>query len=127
MVAVLATRGLVRRVVGVVLALAGVGLVWRAIAAAGAVSARRARALVVESAHPTVDARQRSVRVDVHSAWAVLGVVCGVLVLVAGALVAWRGHAGRRCRRATSAGRPRTHDRETRAARGDAVDRARPR
>src|SRR5579875_3882920 len=31
-VAVLATRGIVRRVVGVVLALAGVGLVWRAIA-----------------------------------------------------------------------------------------------
>jgi uncharacterized membrane protein (TIGR02234 family) len=90
-VAVLATRGPVRRFVGAVVLLSGVGLIWRSIEAGGAVSARRARSFVVDR-HPTVDAAAVGVRVDVHSNWVVLGVVCGVLVIVAGALIAWRGH-----------------------------------
>jgi uncharacterized membrane protein (TIGR02234 family) len=90
-VAVLATRGLARRVVGGVLLLAGAALVWRAIASAGAVSTRRARTLVVEH-HATVDAAAVVPHVQTHAVWPALTAVCGVLVLAAGALVARRGH-----------------------------------
>jgi uncharacterized membrane protein (TIGR02234 family) len=91
-VAVLATRGLPRRVVGAVLALAGVVLIWRSASAAGAVSAGRARALVTE--------RQRTVVIDshvvphvaTHPVWAVLSVVGGVVIAASGALIAGRGH-----------------------------------
>ncbi len=90
-VAVLATRGLVRRLVGVVVLLSGVGLVWRCVEAASAVSTRRARVLVTDH-HPTVDASAMIPRVTVHTGWVALGAACGVLVVVAGALIAWRGH-----------------------------------
>jgi uncharacterized membrane protein (TIGR02234 family) len=90
-VAVLATRGVVRRAVGAVLVLVGVGLVWRAIASAGAVSTQRARALVTDR-HATVNAAAVVPHVDTSAAWPVLTAVCGVLVLVSGALTAWRGH-----------------------------------
>jgi uncharacterized membrane protein (TIGR02234 family) len=90
-VAVLATRGLVRRIVGGVIALAGVGLVWRAIAATGAVSTARARTLVGEQ-HRTVDLTGVAPHVGTHGLWAALTMVCGGLVLAAGALIAARGH-----------------------------------
>lgn len=90
-VAVLATRGVVRRVVGGVLALAGLALAWRGIVSAGAVSTRRARSLVSEH-HATVDVSGTVPHVATHPAWPVLTVVAGVLVAVSGALVAWRGH-----------------------------------
>jgi uncharacterized membrane protein (TIGR02234 family) len=90
-VAVLATKGLVRRVVGAVLALAGAALVWRAFASAAAIGTARARLLVTER-HSTVDADSVVPRVAVQGAWPVLTAVCGVLVLVAGLLIAWRGH-----------------------------------
>ncbi len=90
-VAVLATRGLVRRIVGVVVLLSGVGLVWRSIEAATAISTRRARVLVTDH-HPTVDAAAVTPHVTVHPGWVVLGAVCGLLVAVAGALIAWHGH-----------------------------------
>ena len=90
-VAVLATRGVVRRGVGVVVGLAGVGLLWRALAAASAVGPSRARSLVTEH-HRTVDASRVVPQVATHPLWPALSVVCGVLVAVAGALVAWRGH-----------------------------------
>ncbi|HZC69423.1 MAG TPA: Trp biosynthesis-associated membrane protein [Jatrophihabitans sp.] len=90
-VAVLATRGVARRVVGGVLALAGAALVWRAVASAGAVSASRARTLVTEH-HPTVDVSRAVPHVETHATWAALTLVCGALVAAAGALVAWRGH-----------------------------------
>lgn len=90
-VAVLATRGIARRVVGAVLALAGAGLVWRALASSAAVSTQRARTLVT-GRHRTVDAGAAVPRVEVHGVWPLLTVVCGVLVLLCGALVAWRGH-----------------------------------
>jgi uncharacterized membrane protein (TIGR02234 family) len=90
-VAVLATRGIGRRVVGAVLALAGVGLVWRALVSVHAVSAARARTLVTDH-HPTVSADAVVPRVAVHSVWPVLSLFCGVLVAVAGALIVWRGH-----------------------------------
>ena len=89
-VAVLATRGVVRRIVGVVLSLAGLGLVWRAIASAGAVSVDRARSLVSDH-HPTVDVTASVPHVVTHPGWPVLTVVAGVLVAAAGALIGWRG------------------------------------
>lgn len=91
-VAVLATRGVPRRVVGAALALAGVGMIWRALAATQAVSTAQARALVAEK-HRTVTIDAGVVpRVTTQSGWAVLTVLCGVLVFVAGALIAARGH-----------------------------------
>jgi uncharacterized membrane protein (TIGR02234 family) len=90
-VAVLATRGPVRRVIGGVLALAGLGLVWRGIASAGAVSARHARSLVADH-HATVDVSTAAPHVTTHALWPVLTVVAGALVAVSGALVVWRGH-----------------------------------
>jgi uncharacterized membrane protein (TIGR02234 family) len=90
-VAVLATRGLVRRIVGVVVLLSGAGLVWRSIVAATAVSTRRARVLVTGH-HPTVDASAVTPTVTVHTGWVILGAVCGLLVVIAGALIAWHGH-----------------------------------
>jgi uncharacterized membrane protein (TIGR02234 family) len=93
-VAVLATRGAVRRVVGAVLALAGLGIVWRAIASSGAVSADRARSLVSDH-HPTVEVSATVPHVATHPLWPVLTVFGGVLVALAGALIAWRGHRWR--------------------------------
>jgi uncharacterized membrane protein (TIGR02234 family) len=90
-VAVLATRGLARRAVGGVLALAGLGLVWRAVASADAVSARRARTLVSER-KATVDVSAVLPHVATHGVWPALTAVCGALVAVSGALIAWRGH-----------------------------------
>lgn len=91
-VAVLATRGVPRRLVGAALAAAGAGLVWRSVAAMSAVSAARARSLV-EAKHTGVGL-EATVRPDVavHAGWPVLSAACGVLVLLAGALIAARGH-----------------------------------
>lgn len=90
-VAVVATRGLARRIVGTVLVLAGAGVVWRSIGATAAVSVRRARSLVTAH-HKTIDASGVAPRVSVHVLWPTLSIVCGVLILAAGALIAWRGH-----------------------------------
>jgi uncharacterized membrane protein (TIGR02234 family) len=90
-VAVLATRGAARRIVGGVLALAGALLVWRSIAGLAAISAGRARTLVRErhsgvGVDPTVVAH-----LTVHVQWPVLSLVCGVLILAGGLLVSVRG------------------------------------
>jgi uncharacterized membrane protein (TIGR02234 family) len=90
-VAVLATRGAVRRLVGAVLALTGAGLVWRAIASSGAVSAGRARALVGEH-RATVDVSAAAPRIATHAMWPALTLLCGVVVAASGVLIAWRGH-----------------------------------
>jgi uncharacterized membrane protein (TIGR02234 family) len=89
-VAVLATRRVLRRAVGVLIALAGAGLVWRAVTAFSPVGAVRARALV-RSKHETVSTAGVVPHVDVHPLWPVLSLVCGVLVLASGVLIAWRG------------------------------------
>jgi uncharacterized membrane protein (TIGR02234 family) len=88
---VIATRGAVRRGVGVVLALAGAAIVWRSLAAAGAVSTGRARSLVTAH-HSTVVVTASRPQVSVTAGWAVTSVLAGVLVLLAGLLVAWQGH-----------------------------------
>jgi uncharacterized membrane protein (TIGR02234 family) len=90
-VAVLATRGVVRRVVGGLLAVAGLALVWRSITAAGALSTRRARAVVAEH-HATVDVSGAVPHVRTYASWPVLTGLCGVLVLTSGAFIVWRGH-----------------------------------
>lgn len=90
-VAVLATRGVLRRVVGGLVAVAGAGLIWRGALALSAVSAARARSLVA-SHHQTVSTSGTVPSVAVHSAWPVLSSLCGVLVLGSGVLIAWRGH-----------------------------------
>jgi uncharacterized membrane protein (TIGR02234 family) len=91
-VAVLATRGISRRAVGAVLALAGALLVWRSLSGLSMVSAARARSLV-ESRHSGVGVDPGVVpQVSVHGQWPLLSAACGLLVLAAGLLVATRGH-----------------------------------
>jgi uncharacterized membrane protein (TIGR02234 family) len=87
-VAILATKRAWRRGVGGIVALAGAALVWRSLGGLGAVSPGQARALLPEARG---DAGVVT-HVAVTTAWPVLSACCGVLVLVAGALVAWRGH-----------------------------------
>jgi uncharacterized membrane protein (TIGR02234 family) len=89
-VAVLATRGTVRRVIGGVLVVAGAGLVWRALASAAAVSTARARSLVATK-RSSVDLTGLTPHASAHVIWPALTVLCGLLVAAAGVLVAWRG------------------------------------
>jgi uncharacterized membrane protein (TIGR02234 family) len=90
-VAVLATRGLGRRVIGAVLALAGAALVWRALLGLDAVSAARARSLV-RSKHTGVAIDSAvAPHVTVHPQWAIVTVLCGVVIVTAGVLIALRG------------------------------------
>lgn len=93
-VAVLATRGVVRRAVGVIVTLAGAGLVWRAVTSAGAVSASRARTLVIQQ-HAEATVAGTTPGIAVHPVWAVLTIVSGVLVVAGGLLVAWHGNRWR--------------------------------
>lgn len=91
-VAVLATRGMARRIVGVVLAGAAVAMAWPAVAGLRTVSAQRARSLVndahaaagLDLAHPP--------RAAVHLVWPALTLVCAVAVLAGGIAVALWGH-----------------------------------
>ncbi len=90
-VAVLATRSVARRAIGAFIALAGIGIVWRASAAMSPVDAARARQLVREK-RPRVGVSDTAVPdVSSHTVWAVLTVICGVLVVVGGVLIAVRG------------------------------------
>ncbi len=90
-VAVVATRGRWRRAVGGVVALAGAGLVWRAVSSTSAIGAARARALV-EARRQTVSvALGARPRIEVHAAWPALSIGCGVAVLAAGVLIAALG------------------------------------
>ena len=86
-VAVIATKGLARRVIGALVALAGVGLVWRCLAALPAVDTARARDLV-RAKHPQVDG---VAHVVTHPVWGALSLVGAVLVLAAGIVIAVRG------------------------------------
>jgi uncharacterized membrane protein (TIGR02234 family) len=89
-VALLATRGFARRVVGVVVFLAGAAMLWRAVTAFGALNAQRARALVLAH-HPGAPIGIRAPEVSTSATWPVVTSICAVLILVAGVLVAWRG------------------------------------
>ncbi|MCW2495401.1 Trp biosynthesis-associated membrane protein [Jatrophihabitans sp.] len=90
-VAILATQGLVRRGIGVLVALAGAGVVWRSAAALGAVSASRARTLVRDK-QPRVTLSDTVVpHVTTHPVWGGLSIVGGVIVVGAGVLIALLG------------------------------------
>jgi uncharacterized membrane protein (TIGR02234 family) len=91
-VAVLATRGLLRRIVGGLLALVGGVLIWRASAGLASVSPTRAASLILEHSSGVgfvLGSRQVGTAVDWW--WPVIAVAGGVLVTAAGALVSWRG------------------------------------
>lgn len=92
-VAVLATRGLPRRLVGAVLGVAGLGLAWRSLAGLRALGADRVRTLDAAT-HSGVGVEPSVVpQVTVHPLWPWLSAVSGLLVAVAGLLVAARGQA----------------------------------
>jgi uncharacterized membrane protein (TIGR02234 family) len=88
-VAVVATRGALRRVVGGVLALVGAATVWASLAALPAVSSGRARSVAADRHLPSTGG---TVHVAVTSVWAWLSAAAGVLVLAAGLWIALRGH-----------------------------------
>ncbi len=122
-VAVLATRGAVRRSVGAVLAVAGALLVWRSVMGLDAVSAARARAFV-RARHAAVGSDPSVVpHVTVHAQWPALSAACGLLIVAAGLLVVVRGGgwAAMSARYdAPAASRPAIEDAETERARADA-------
>lgn len=122
-VAVLATRGWIRRGIGVVIALAGAAVVYRSGLGLSAVSARRARSLVTDH-HPQISLPGGAAEhISVHAHWPVLSIVCGVLILVAGALVAWRGAswAGMSVKYETPAGQRDAEDEQADRARAHAA------
>jgi uncharacterized membrane protein (TIGR02234 family) len=92
-IAVIATRGWARRLVGAVVAVAGVLLVWRSLDGLSAVSQERARAFVADK-HSAVELGSVA-RIAVHGAWAWLSAVCGVVIVGAGLLTVWRGQKWR--------------------------------
>jgi len=90
-VAVIATRGIVRRVVGAVLVATGALLAWRAASGFSAVSTSRARDLV-RARHSGVGVDATTIpHVTVHAQWAALTIACGVIAALAGLLVTVHG------------------------------------
>lgn len=90
-VAVIATRGVLRRVVGALVALAGLASIWRCISAMSAVSPSRARAIVHDKHPHVVQSDALGPVVVTHPTWGVLSIIAGVLVVVAGVVIAVRG------------------------------------
>ncbi len=89
--AVLATRGVTRRVVGAVLALAGAGMVWWSLAGLAAVSDARGRQLVADARTVAGLGNAAATDVSVHPVWVVLAGLGGVLVAAGGVTTAVRG------------------------------------
>jgi uncharacterized membrane protein (TIGR02234 family) len=91
-VAVLATHGLARRVVGGLVALIGIALAWQAIIGFTVVSPSRALSLQ-HDAHPGAGlGATQTVHVQLHAEWPALTVLAALFMVAAGAAVAWRGH-----------------------------------
>lgn len=91
-VALLATRRVGRSLVGLVVALAGVVVLLRALGDVHGISAGRAQSLLTGSG-PVVGVRAGArVTVDLHAGSVVLAVVGGALLLLVGGLAAVRGH-----------------------------------
>ncbi len=86
-VAIIATKGMARRVIGALVAASGLGLVWRIVTAIPAVDAARARDLV-RAAHPQVAG---TMHVTTHVVWGLLSLAGAVLVIAAGLVTAVRG------------------------------------
>jgi uncharacterized membrane protein (TIGR02234 family) len=90
-VAVLATQGWVRRVIGYLVAASGVLLAIRSATAISAVSASTARSLVRDKHKAGTFSDTVTPHVTTHPIWGALSIVCAVLVVVAGATIALRG------------------------------------
>ena len=90
-VAVLATKRLGRRVVGTALVLAGGLLVWRAGSGLAGISPAQARSLAVTAASSIGVDQSSAVHLTHNQVWPLLTIVCGVLVIASGVLVAVRG------------------------------------
>ena len=116
--AMLATRGVVRRLVGAVLTLAGLATMWRAALGLRAVSSAHGRTLVADSRTGATLGTVRSVSVSMHPVWALVGVLGGVLILLGGVVTAVRGGRWRAmsARYESPAGRPASADASTRTA-----------
>lgn len=93
-VAVLATRGIVRRIVGGLLVAAAIGLAWAAVAGLQAVSAARARSLVTDARTAAGLDPARAPHVAVHAVWPGLVLLCALAVLLGAAAVTAWGHRG---------------------------------
>ena len=87
-VAILATNGLVRRGIGLLVAAAGVGLAWRSTAAMSAVSQSRARSIVRDKQPRVTLSQNLELHVTTHPVWAVLSIIAGLVVLMAGVMIA---------------------------------------
>lgn len=90
-VAVLATRGLARRVVGVLVLFAGASTVWRSITALPAVSSARAASIVRDKHSLVANTAVLARHVTTHPQWGALSIAGGIAIIIAGALVALRG------------------------------------
>ena len=86
-VAILATKGIARRVVGLLVALAGGLLAWRAMANVDATGTVRAIQLVTAHRSSVGISSSSTVHVTVNTVWPVLTVLAAALVVVAGVLV----------------------------------------
>jgi uncharacterized membrane protein (TIGR02234 family) len=82
-VAIAATRGLGRRLVGVALAVSGAVICWRSAVALSAIGAAQARASVPSGVG--ID-RSSQPRIAIVAQWPLLTVACGVLIALAGVL-----------------------------------------
>ncbi|HEY3087795.1 MAG TPA: Trp biosynthesis-associated membrane protein [Jatrophihabitantaceae bacterium] len=90
-VAVLATRGVARRLVGVALAGAGLAMAWPAVAGLRTVSAQRARSLVSDARTAAGLDPAYPPQVAAHLVWPVLTLLCALAVLAGGIAVALWG------------------------------------
>jgi uncharacterized membrane protein (TIGR02234 family) len=122
-VAVLATKGVVRQVIGVLVVAAGVAIVWRSSAALPAVGPDRAAALVRAKHQLAAGSEVVGRHVTTAPVWGALSITAGVLVMVAGALIAWRGArwGAMSARYEVPAARLDTDDDERARARADAT------
>ena len=91
-VAILATRGIARRVVGALVVLTGLGLAWRAVTELAAASPGRALSLLRDADSGIGLDSSRPLGGHVHAVWPVLALLAALLVVAAGAVTTWRGH-----------------------------------
>jgi uncharacterized membrane protein (TIGR02234 family) len=116
-VAVIATKGRVRQLVGALVAAAGAAAIWRSAAALPAVSPSRAEQIMRAKQSVNVIGGAAP-EVTTHSVWGVLSVVAAVLVFLAGVMVAvrgarWRGMSGRYRAPGSASDAPRPSDADT--------------
>ena len=113
-VAVIATKGRVRQLVGILVAAAGAAAIWRSAAALPAVSTSRAEQIMRAKQSVNVIGGAAP-EVTTHPVWGVLSVVGALLILVAGVVIVvrgvrWRGMSGRYRAPGSVSGPPRSSD-----------------